>query len=220
MTDIVNNGGTFSNLTSQITNNKVYQSAVDKVHAWANGKIVYGANTVKNYLRQFDYLGVMAQEWTLLDEAGEKAFDFDAFLNASIKSESKVAQAPVENGSFVAYNISKTPLEISCVLAKKGFPEELQPTVDALLEYVDNTALLSIITPEHEYENMKLTKISFDRSADSGVDLIVAECSFIEIKQVTTQYTSARLGKRVNRGRQQPQETSALAGGLAMLRGR
>lgn len=184
---------------------------------WLDNKINFGPNYAKNYANKFDFSGNLPEQWTLLDDAGEKAFAFDSFSNLNLKSESKVIQAPVESGGFVMYNKTNTPLEIKCTLIKKGSPEDLQVYVDALLEYADNTNLLSIVTPDREYQNMNLTSVSFSRSAEGGVNLIMAECAFTEIRQVTPEYTSARVGKKVSRGRQQGKPRSMLSylkGGL------
>lgn len=178
---------------------------------WLDNKINLGPNYAKNYAHKFDFSGNLPEQWTLLDDAGEKAFAFDSFSNLNLKSESKVIQAPVESGGFVMYNKLNTPLEIKCTLIKKGSPEDLQVYVDALLEYADNTNLLSIVTPDREYQNMNLNSVSFSRSAEGGVNLIMAECAFTEIRQVTPEYTSARVGKKVSRGRQQGKPRSMLS---------
>lgn len=178
---------------------------------WLNSKLNYGVNYAKNYVRQFDFFGILPEQWTLLDNEGEKAFEFDSFAKLNLKSESKVIQAPVENGGFVMYNKTNTPLEIKCILIKKGFPEELQTYVDALLDYADNTNLLSIVTPDREYQNMNLSSVSFERSAEGGVNVIMAECAFTEIRQVSPQYTSARVGGKVSRGRQQGKPRSMIS---------
>ena len=191
--------------------------AVAYGNKWLDNKINYGVNYAKNYAPKFDSSSNLPEQWTLLDDAGEKAFDFDSFSNLNLKSESKVIQAPVESGGFVMYNKTNTPLEIKCTLIKKGSPEDLQVYVDALLEYADNTDLLSIVTPDREYRNMNLNSVSFSRSAEGGVNLIMAECAFTEIRQVTPAYTSARVGKKVSRGRQQGKPRSMLSylkGGL------
>lgn len=178
-----------------------------------DSKINYGINYLENYARQYDPLGIFPSQWTILNENAEEAFDFDVFLKQSVKSESKVTTMPVEQGSFVAYNIVQSPMEINCVLSKRGFPQDLRVYTSALLALVDSTDLVSIITPEREYFNMKLTKLAFDRSVDNGIDIIYAECSFLEIRQVTSQYTNARIARKVSRGRQQPRkETSFLQG--------
>ena len=178
---------------------------------WLDNKINLGPNYAKNYAHKFEFSSNLPEQWTLLDDAGEKAFAFDSFSNLNLKSESKVIQAPVESGGFVMYNKLNTPLEIKCTLIKKGSPEDLQVYVDALLEYADNTNLLSIVTPDREYQNMNLNSVSFSRSAEGGVNLIMAECAFTEIRQVTPEYTSARVGKKVSRGRQQGKPRSMLS---------
>lgn len=185
--------------------------AIKYGNKWLDNKINFGLNYAKNYARQFDFLGILPEQWTLLDSEGEKAFDFDSFAKLNLKSESKIIQAPVERGSFVMYNKLNTPLELKCVLIKQGLPEELQTYVDALLDYADSTNLLSIVTPDKEYANMNLTSVSFDRSAESGVNLIMADCAFTEVRQVTPEYTSARVAKKVNRGRQQGKPRSMLS---------
>lgn len=189
----------------------IADKAVSYGNKWLDNKINFGLNYAKNYARQFDFLGLMPEQWTLLDSEGEKAFDFDSFAKLNLKSESKIIQAPVERGSFVMYNKLNTPLELKCVLIKQGLPEELQTYVDALLDYADSTTLLSIVTPDKEYSNMNLVSVSFDRSAEVGINLIIADCAFTEVRQVTPEYTSARVAKKVNRGRQQGKPRSMLS---------
>lgn len=185
--------------------------AIKYGNKWLDHKINFGLNYAKNYARQFDFLGILPEQWTLLDSEGEKAFDFDSFAKLNLKSESKIIQAPVEKGSFVMYNKLNTPLELKCVLIRQGLPEELQTYVDALLDYADSTNLLSIVTPDKEYTNMNLVSVSFDRSAEGGVNFIAADCAFTEVRQVTPEYTSARVAKKVNRGRQQGKPRSMLS---------
>ena len=201
------------------TENPLADRAIKKAQNYGSkfldNKINYGINYLENYARQFDVLGVFPAQWTVLNENAEEAFSFDVFLKQTVKSESKVTAMPVEQGSFVAYNIVQSPMEINCVLSKRGFPQDLRVYTYGLLALVDSTDLVSIITPEREYFNMKLTKLNFDRSAENGVDIIYGECSFTEIRQVTSQYTNARVARKVSRGRQQPKnETSLIAGGV------
>lgn len=205
------------------TDDPFSQRAINKAitygNKWLDSKINYGVNYLENYARQFDPLGVFPAQWTILNESADEAFEFDVFMNANVKSEVKVTQMPVENGSFVAYNMVGSPLEINCVLAKRGMPQDLRVYTEALLALVDSTELVSIITPEREYQSMKLTKISFDRSSDTGTDIIYAECNFIEIRQVSSQYTNARVARKVSRGHQQPQDVSLIAGGVDYANG-
>lgn len=198
---------------------RAINKAVSYGNKWLDSKINYGINYLENYARQFDVLGVFPSQWTILNENADEAFSFDVFLNANIRSEVKVTQMPVENGSFVAFNMVGSPLEINCVLAKRGFPQDLRVYTEALFTLVDSTDLVSIITPEREYSHMKLTKVNFDRTSDTGTDIIYAECNFVEIRQVSSQYTNARVARKVSRGQQQGTDTSLIAGGLDYTKG-
>lgn len=192
--------------------NKGIQKTVNFGSNYLNNKLNYGLNYARQYIRQFDVLGIMPEEWSILDENQEKAFTFDSFQSADVKKESKVTYMPVEKGSFASYNLVQSPTEISCVISKHGFASDLKDFVDSLLKYVNSTDLLTLETPEQKYEKMKLTKFNFSRSADSGTDIIYAELAFIEVREVTSQYTNVRVARKRSRGVQQAKEASALSG--------
>ena len=136
-----------------------------------------------------------------------------------MKKESKVTSMPVENGSFVSYNIIQAPKELNCMISKRGFVPDLMKFVDALMSYVDSTNLVTIVTPEYEFTNMKITKFNYTRSADNGVDVIYAELSCVEIREVTSKFTNVRVASKRSRGVQQAKETSALKGILSYFKG-
>lgn len=192
--------------------NKGIKKTVNYGSKYLNNKLNYGLNYAKSFVRQYDILGIMPEQWTILDESEEKAFGFDSFQSLNCKNENKVTQNPVEGGSFVDYNLVETPKEITCVISKHGFAPDLNAFVDALNSYIKSTNLLTIETPEYEYTNMKLIKFSYNRSAENGTDVIYAECSFTEIREVTSQFTNVRVGGKKSRGLQQGKETSALSG--------
>lgn len=192
--------------------NKGIKKAVNYGSAYLNSKLNFGLNYAKSFIRQYDILGILPEQWTILDESQEKAFGFDTFQSLNYKQENKVTQNPVEQGSFVDYNVVETPAEIACVISKHGFAPDLSAFVDALEQYVKSTDLLTVETPEKEYANMKMTKFSYNRSAENGTDVIYAECAFTEIREVTSQYTNVRLAGKKSRGLQQGKEVSALEG--------
>lgn len=160
---------------------------------------------------------VKSEEWSILDEKGQRAFNFTVFVGASFKAESKTTFAPIETGSFVSYSVVNSPQEINVILNKRGEPYDLQLIIDTFLNYAKSNKLLSVITPEKEYKNMHLEKVTFDRNTDDGIDQIYAELSFLEVKQVNNAYTNVRLNKKVGRGRQQPTEKSLLQGVKELL---
>ena len=188
-----------------------------------NNAINFGSRVINNYLTgNLQNINAVSEDfnnWNIIDENGERVLTFDSFIKSSVNSESKVTQMPVERGSFVDYNIVKTPLNMTVTLVKSGSSDELSEYVNTLLELVDSTKLVTVITPEKEYNNMKIIKVNFDRSTDNGVNIILAECNFLEIRQVQSKYGNARLQGKRSRGLQQPKpkETSAIKGILSYI---
>lgn len=149
--------------------------------------------------------------WTILDESGASAVSFNVFVNMDVKTENKIMQSPVEQGGFVAYNKLQTPIEIGLQVAIKGDNSELEDAIKNLLTLSSSTQLVSLITPEQEYKNLNLTKLAYRRAAEDGVDVIFVDCGLTEVRQVTSEYTNARVATRKSRGKQQTKETSILA---------
>ena len=197
--------------------NKGIKKAVNYGSQYLNTKLNYGLNYASSFIRQYDILGVLPEEWSIIDESGEKAFGFDTFQSLDARNESKVIQTPVEGGSFSSYNMVQTPIELNCMISKHGFVPDLIAFVDALSAYVDSTNLVTVVTPEKEFENMKLTKFNYTRSAEAGTDVIYAELSFTEVREVVSQFTNVRVAGKQSRGVQQGKEVSALAGIKGML---
>ena len=150
-----------------------------------------------------------SQAWTILDETGEQAFSFDVFEKSNYKGESKIVQSPVEEGSFASYNMTLTPQEVGCTLIKRGRSDDLSTFINALQAFVESTDLLTVVTPEREYQNMKLTKATFDRSIDNGTDCIVADLSFQEVREITSEYTTVEMQEKTQRGVQQSKKVTA-----------
>lgn len=187
--------------------------AVNYGNKYLNEKLSYGVNYARNLIASYDPLNIfgLAERWTILDESGETALEFDAFIKSSVKAESKVTSMPVEGGGFVSYNKTISPCTLNVTLSKRGTPEYLAAFVTALLNYANGTDLLSVVTPEQEYKSMNLTSVSFDRAAENGTDVIYAECAFTEVREVESEYTSVRIAKKVSRGRQQGKNQSMLS---------
>lgn len=150
-----------------------------------------------------------SQAWTILDETGEQAFSFDVFEKSNYKAESKIVQSPVEEGSFASYNMTLTPQEVGCTLIKRGRSDDLSAFINALQAFVESTDLLTVVTPEREYQNMKLTKATFDRSIDNGTDCIVADLSFQEVREITSECTTVEMQEKTQRGVQQSKKVTA-----------
>lgn len=155
-------------------------------------------------------------EWTLITADGSVAIPFDVFLSMDFATENGTVSAPIEMGSFATYNKKVSPSRLDLQLAIMGDPAVLQSSLDRLNELAAGTELVNIVSPEMEYKNYNLEKVSFSRSADEGVNIIYVDLSLIEVREVQAQYSSTRLARKRDRGNQQAQEESAasMLGGL------
>lgn len=158
-------------------------------------------------------LDSVTNNWVLLNEGGGIAVAFTSFINMDLKTENKIIQAPTEEGGFVAYNKVRTPLDIGLQVAISGSVSDLESAVSDLLALSSSTQLLSLITPEREYQSLNLTKLAWRRVSEEGTNVIYVDCGLAEVRQVTSEYTNTKVAKRRSRGRQQAKETSVLAGG-------
>lgn len=161
-----------------------------------------------------DALGNMINRniWMITDSDGQIVLEFSSFLSADVRNEGQVVSAPVEEGGFASYNKVDSPLAVAASLAFQGTEEQIQDAIFMLSVLREETLLVNLVTPDAEYENLTLESYSYRRDRESGVGVLFVELSFVEVRQVATQYTNVRLAPRKQRGLQRTQETSGLQG--------
>lgn len=152
----------------------------------------------------------VTRTWNIVDDNGERAVTFNTFFAIDVKNESKAISSPTENGSFVSYNKTQSPIEIQVVLGIKGTPETILSAVSALMELSNNETIVSLITPDQEYKSLNLIKMDYHRDASTGVDLLTVNCGFVEVRQFKSEYTNTKIAKRKSRGQTQKKPESML----------
>ena len=168
-----------------------------------------------------DALGNMTNRniWMITDSDGQIVLEFSSFLSADVRNEGQVVSAPVEEGGFASYNKVDSPLAVAASLAFQGTEEQIQDAIFMLSVLREETLLVNLVTPDAEYENLTLESYSYRRDRESGVGVLFVELSFVEVRQVATQYTNVRLAPRKQRGLQRAQETSFIQGGADYVTG-
>lgn len=152
----------------------------------------------------------VTRTWNIVDDNGEKVVPFDVFFAINVKNEGKVISSPTENGSFVSYNKTQSPVEIQVVLGIQGDPETILSAVSTLTELNNNETVVSLITPDQEYKSLTLNKFDYRRDASSGANLLTVNCGLTEVRQFKSEYTNAKIAKRKSRGQTQKQPESML----------
>lgn len=122
--------------------------------------------------------------WTLASENGGDAVSFDVFCEMECKGENQVAHEPLEQGSFAAYNKQASPLEFRVVLAMTGDAATQQEALERIEELCNGTELVSLITPQQEYDSLNLESYSYRRNETTGASMLTVEMMLVEIRQV------------------------------------
>lgn len=98
----------------------------------------------------------LAPVWTLQNEGGGTAVDFDVFLGIDFSGDNQVAHEPIEQGGFASYNKQNTPKEISVELACTKMYFSQQPVLENIDKLASGVQKLSLVTPSSEYKNLNL----------------------------------------------------------------
>ena len=123
------------------------------------------------------------------------AVQVDSVQQVSITGEADVPTYRLQTGGFASYNKIPDPIEISLRISKGGTDTERQAFIDWLKTARDNPTVFDILTAEAVFLNMTLQDYKYDRTADDGMDMVVAECSFLEIREAPDQFYDAQQGQ-------------------------
>lgn len=148
--------------------------------------------------------------WALLTEDGG-VLDFDTIISIDVDSTNKIMQSPTEVGGFAMYNKAVGPTIVTLDIAVCGSEERRARTVSALMDLSGSTDLLTLITPEYEYKGFNVDSCKYSRNNDDGVDAVYLTLSLTEVRQVTAQYTNAKINRKKSNGKKNGKE-SALSG--------
>lgn len=176
-------------------------------------KITHAVGTITNDIAALkSFLADVTSEWAIVRADDYKsAVEFNVFMNMDVSGENKIISSPTEEGSFVMYNKTNSPLSIGLQVAIKGDPAVLAHALHTLIEMSKGTTLVNVITPEREYENFNIFKFAFTRKNEDGIDIIFCDLGLQEIRQVASAYTNVKVPKTQKRGRQQAQEESFIS---------
>jgi len=102
--------------------------------------------------------------------------------------DSPISTYPQEEGAFQSYDKVQLPFDVRLKLACGGTTSQRQAFLDTLEALRTSTVLLDIVTPEKVYSDVNCKHFDFSRRASNGVQLIVADVGFqqVRIEQAST----------------------------------
>ena len=125
-------------------------------------------------------------------DTGLSVFDFDALIQFEVRVEGMVVSAPVEQGSFAAYNKVDSPNYIEVQLARQGTDDELQAALKTLDSLQTSATQMNFVTPVTEYQSYTLESYDFAMTRRDGLGVLYIRLHLIEVREVMAQYTDTK----------------------------
>jgi len=138
-------------------------------------------------------------DWTFIDDVLVDATESEAptFSN-------EITENPVEDGTVITDHINQNPdtLELNVVITGEyeGTPQE---KYERLLEIRNNREIISVIGALQVYENMAISEINLEKSADN-LKGYSGTISFQQVRFATAQTITVEIAPPVIDGEEQP----------------
>ncbi len=133
---------------------------------------------------------VVVGVWGIFDSSDNLALAPDSIREFNTRSEWRVANFPIQQGAFASYNKVAVPPEYLVQMVKGGALSDRQQFEAALDAVAASLALYTIVTPEKSYLNCNVTRFEKMRKGAPNAYFTVVDLFFIQIVQVTAQYSS------------------------------
>lgn len=124
-------------------------------------------------------------EWTLLNEYGGEALSFTSFIDISYSNEGQTLSYPIEQGGFIHYNKTQSPLSIKVTLGAQGSEADFEYLLSKLDEYKRLAVKLAVSTPAELYPDMTLASFSYERNSDGGAGMLTVSLNLVEVREVS-----------------------------------
>jgi hypothetical protein len=116
-----------------------------------------------------------------------------SFISFEYSGDAPVSSYQQERGAFQSYDKVTLPFDGRVRLACGGGVAERQAFFTTLDALKNSTALVDIVTPEAVYTSCNCKHVDYRRRSDQGVNLVVADLTFEEIREVSaTSFTNTR----------------------------
>lgn len=142
-----------------------------------------GATTVSPVVVTADRLPAPAlAPWGVYNAAGDPIITPDTFVSIDYAASYSLSTYPVEDGAFQTYNKVERPFEARVTFAKGGSVADREQFISDCETARKSLDLYSIVTPEQTFSSVNIESFSYERVADKGANLILADLHFLQIR--------------------------------------
>jgi hypothetical protein len=128
--------------------------------------------------------------WGVFDANGNQVLFPDSVLDFTQRQEYDIANFPIQEGAFASYNKVIRPFEISVRFRKTANVLERQSFLQDIAGLSASLNLYTVRTPEAQYGNVNLERYEVIRHGARHAYALEVDCYFVQILQVTPQYTN------------------------------
>jgi hypothetical protein len=156
-------------------------------------------------------IGAEQVQWGIFEtETGLPVVIADSVLGFDYRNGAKIADFPVEDGTFATYNKTATPFDIKVRMVCGGDDERRRSFIEAIEAASRSLTLYDVVTPQAAYANANIEAWDYRRDTSGGAGIIVADLYLREVREATAAYSVAPVPKSpsaastVDMGRVQP----------------
>ena len=126
-----------------------------------------------------------ASTWGIYDKNGGAPITVTSFVGIMAGQEYDVSTYPVEKGSFETYNKVQRPFTGTLRLSRDKDVSDRKRFLDDLDALCASVDMFTVVTPERTYSNVTFVSHDYDRTAERGAGMIMADVRFMEVRQNT-----------------------------------
>ena len=136
---------------------------------------------------------IFGNYWGIFGQNGIPLLLADNVTAVRHEKTAKVANAPVEQGSFASYNKVADPFTVTVQMTKGSGSVFQRGAFLALVEGLAKShQLFMVITPEAVYPNCAIVGYDYAREASDGARLLKVNIRLTEVRQVKVKYTQTK----------------------------
>jgi hypothetical protein len=126
---------------------------------------------------------IAAQRWGIFAQSGDQLLDPDNVVSLEHRAEYRVADYPLEGGSFESYDKVQTPFDMRIAVSKGGSQTDRETFLTTCQALLESLAVYNIVTPERTYLNVNVVGIGMTRNATTGAGMATVELVLREVRQ-------------------------------------
>lgn len=122
--------------------------------------------------------------WGIYKPDGSLAVKPDSFYAFGVRSDKRVSNFPIEQGSFGSFNKVSVPGEVRVVMTKGGTDQQRRKFLDQVADLISTFDLMTLVIPEGRQRGYTCHHYDYERKGQNGVWLLEVELLLQLIKQV------------------------------------